>query len=208
MLSGLTIQEFLAKAASNSPVPGGGSVAALSASLAASLTEMVARLTIGKKGYELFEQEMKIIANEAFLLRKKFTQDIDNDANAYNDVMSAYTLPKKTEEETLVRQQTIQDGLKQAALIPLDVAKGAAKLMELTGKTVEKGNKNAITDGAVAAMMAKTAALSALYNVKINLILINDETFVEEISKQVKHLEAEVINREKEIRSLVDLQIR
>ena len=208
MLSGLTIQEFLAKAASNSPVPGGGSVAALSASLAASLTEMVARLTIGKKGYELFEQEMKIIANEAFLLRKKFTQDIDNDANAYNDVMSAYTLPKKTEEETLVRQQTIQDGLKQAALIPLDVAKGAAKLMESTGKTVEKGNKNAITDGAVAAMMAKTAALSALYNVKINLILINDETFVEEISKQVKHLEAEVINREKEIRSLVDLQIR
>ena len=208
MLSGFTIQEFLAKAASNSPVPGGGSVAALSASLAASLTEMVARLTIGKKGYELFEQEMKIIANEAFLLRKKFTQDIDNDANAYNDVMSAYTLPKKTEEETLVRQQTIQDGLKQAALIPLDVAKGAAKLMESTGKTVEKGNKNAITDGAVAAMMAKTAALSALYNVKINLILINDETFVEEISKQVKHLEAEVVNREKEIRSLVDLQIR
>jgi formiminotetrahydrofolate cyclodeaminase len=205
MLSGLTIQEFLAKAASNSPVPGGGSVAALSASLAASLTEMVARLTIGKKGYELFEQEMKIIANEAFLLRKKFTQDIDNDANAYNDVMSAYTLPKKTEEETLVRQQTIQDGLKQAALIPLDVAKSAAKLMELTGKTVEKGNKNAITDGAVAAMMAKTAALSALYNVKINLILINDETFVEEISKQVKHLEAEVVNREKKMLSFVNL---
>ena len=205
MLSGLTIQEFLAKAASNSPVPGGGSVAALSASLAASLTEMVARLTIGKKGYELFEQEMKIIANEAFLLRKKFTQDIDNDANAYNDVMSAYTLPKKTEEETLVRQQTIQDGLKQAALIPLDVAKGAAKLMELTRKAVEKGNKNAVTDGVVGAMMAKTAALAALYNVKINLNTIKDETFVEKVSKQIKKLEAEVVNREKEILSFVNL---
>ena len=205
MLSDLTIQEFLAKAASNSPVPGGGSVAALSASLAASLTEMVARLTIGKKGYELFEQEMKIIAKEAFLFRKKFTQDIDKDANAYNDVMSAYTLPKKTQEETLVRQQTIQDGLKQAALIPLDVAKGAAKLMELTGKAVEKGNKNAVTDGVVGAMMAKTAALAALYNVKINLLLIKDETFVEEISKQVKHLEAQVVNREKEMLSFVNL---
>ncbi|MBW1723978.1 MAG: cyclodeaminase/cyclohydrolase family protein [Deltaproteobacteria bacterium] len=205
MLSDLTIQEFLAKAASNSPVPGGGSVAALSASLAASLTEMVALLTIGKKGYELFEQEMKIIAKEAFLFRKKFTQDIDKDANAYNDVMSAYTLPKKTQEETLVRQQTIQDGLKQAALIPLDVAKGAAKLMELTGKAVEKGNKNAVTDGVVGAMMAKTAALAALYNVKINLLLIKDETFVEEISKQVKHLEAQVVNREKEMLSLVNL---
>jgi formiminotetrahydrofolate cyclodeaminase len=205
MLSDLTIQEFLAKAASNSPVPGGGSVAALSASLAASLTEMVARLTIGKKGYELFEQEMKIIAKEAFLFRKKFIQDIDNDANAYNDVMSAYTLPKKTQEETLVRQQTIQDGLKQAVLIPLDVAKGAAKLMELTGKAVEKGNKNAVTDGVVGAMMAKTAALAALYNVKINLLLIKDETFVEEISKQVKRLEAQVVNREKEMLSLVNL---
>jgi len=205
MLSDLTIQEFLAKAASNSPVPGGGSVAALSASLAASLTEMVALLTIGKKGYELFEQEMKIIAKEAFLFRKKFTQDIDKDANAYNDVMSAYTLPKKTQEETLVRQQTIQDGLKQAALIPLDVAKDAAKLMELTRKAVEKGNKNAVTDGVVGAMMAKTAALAALYNVKINLLLIKDETFVEEISKQVKHLEAQVVNREKEMLSLVNL---
>ncbi len=205
MLSGLTIQEFLAKAASNSPAPGGGSVAALSASLAASLTEMVARLTIGKKGYELFEQEMKIIAKEALLFRKKFIKDIDKDANAYNDVMSAYALPKKTQEETLVRQQKIQDGLKQAALIPLDVARDAAKLMELTRKAVEKGNKNAVTDGVVGAMIAKTAALAALYNVKINLNTIKDESFVEKVSKQIKKLGTQVVNKEKEILSLVNL---
>ncbi|UCD89702.1 MAG: cyclodeaminase/cyclohydrolase family protein [Desulfobacterales bacterium] len=205
MLSGLTIQEFLLKTASHSPVPGGGSVAALSASLAASLTEMVANLTINKKGYEGFEQEMKTIAKEAHQFGKKFAQDIDKDANAYNEVMSAYHLPKDTQEEKKIRQEAIQDGLMQAASIPLDVAKNAAKLMVFAGKAVEQGNKNAITDGAVAAMMAKTAALSALYNVKINLNSITDEIFVEEVSKQIKDLEVDVVNKEKEILSLVDL---
>jgi formiminotetrahydrofolate cyclodeaminase len=205
MFSESTIQEYLEKTASNSPVPGGGSVAALSASLAASLTEMVANLTIGKKGYEAVEQEMKVIAKDARLFRKKLAQDIDKDANAYNDVMSAYKLPKDTPEEKLLRLEAIQDGLKQAASIPFDVAKDAAKLMVLVGKAVKKGNKNAITDGAVAAMMARTAVLSAIYNVKINLKTITDETFVDEISKQVKALEADVANREKEIRLLVNL---
>lgn len=205
MLSGLTIQAFLEQTASNSPVPGGGSVAALSASLAASLTEMVANLTIGKKGYEAVEQEMKTIVKEACLHRKKLAQDIDNDANAYNDVMSAYTLPKNTVEEKQRRQEEIQNRLKQAASIPLDVAKDAAKLMLLIGKVVEKGNKNAVTDGAVAVMMARTAALSALYNVKINLSTIKDEIFVKEAFKQIKKLEAEVVSREKKMLPLVNV---
>ena len=205
MLSDLTIPAFLAKTASNAPVPGGGSVAALSASLAASLTEMVANLTIGKKGYELLEPEMKTIAEEARRFRKKFVKDIDEDANAYQDVMSAYKLPKNTEEETLVRLKAIQDALKQAALIPLGVAKDALKLMVLTQKTVEKGNKNTVTDGAVAALTARTAVLAALYNVKINLKTITDETFVDDVSKQINHLEAEVVNREKEILLRVNL---
>jgi len=205
MLSNSTIQEFLEKTASKSPVPGGGSVAALSASLAASLTEMVANLTIDKKNYKAVEQEMKAIAKDAYLFRKKLAEDIDKDANAYNDVMSAYTLPKNTVSEKERRQEEIQNRLKQAASIPLDVAKDAAKLMLLIEKVVEKGNKNAITDGTVAAMMAKTAVLSAIYNVKINLNTIKDETFVDEISKQIKDLEAEVVNREKVILSLVNL---
>lgn len=205
MLSGLTIQEFLAKTASHSPVPGGGSVAALSGSLAASLTEMVANLTIGKKGYESIQQEMKIIAKDAYRYRKKLAQDIDNDANAYSDVMAAYTLPKSTVEEKQRRQEEIQHRLKQAASIPLDVAKDVAKLMSLIGKVIEKGNKNALTDGAVAVMMARTAVLSALYNVKINLNTIKDDAFIENISNQINKLEADVVNKEKEMLSLVTL---
>lgn len=205
MLADLTIHEFLEKTASHAPVPGGGSIAALSAALAASLTEMVANLTIGKKGYQGVEQEMIDIAKNTHLFRKNIAQYIDNDADAYNEVMTAFKLPRDTEEEKYLRKKTIQEQLKQAALIPLSVAKDAAKLLELAAKVVEKGNKNAVTDGAVAAMMARTAVLSALYNVKINLNSIKDGDFVGRVSKQVQHIEADVIVRENEILSLVDL---
>jgi len=99
MLSKLTIKEFLEKIALESPTPGGGSVAALSASLAASLTEMVANLTIEKKGYGDVEEEMKVVAQDAFQLRSKLVSAIDKDSNAYNDVVTATKLPGDTEAE-------------------------------------------------------------------------------------------------------------
>jgi formiminotetrahydrofolate cyclodeaminase len=207
MLTELTIKEFLEKTASGSPVPGGGSVAALSASLAASLTEMVANLTIGKEGYETVEDEMKAVAQEASKLKLKLTQAIDDDSNAYNDVMSAKRLPKDTEAEKSQREEAIQSGLKKATLIPMSVAKDAARVMELAGKVVASGNKNAITDGAVGIMMAKTAVLSALYNVKINLKTIKDKAFTDRTSKKVEEMETKALDREKELLSAVDLYL-
>jgi len=205
MLAELTIKEFLKKTASGSPVPGGGSVAALSAALAASLTEMVANLTIGKKGYEAVADEMKAVAQDALQFKHKLVQAIDNDSDAYKDVISAIRLPGNTETEKSHRKKTIQNGLKQAVLIPMAVAEDATHVMELAGKTVAKGNKDTITDGAVGVMMAKTAVLSALYNVKINLISIKDNVFIDEISKQVKDLETNALDREKALLSSVDL---
>jgi formiminotetrahydrofolate cyclodeaminase len=205
MLAELTIKEFLEKTASGFPVPGGGSVAALSAALAASLTEMVAKLTIGKEGYETVADEMKAVAQEASKLRLKLVQAIDNDSNAYNDLMSAKRLPKNTEAEKSQREEAIQSGLKKATLIPMSVAEDAARMMELAGKVVVSGNKNAITDGAVGVMMAKTAILSALYNIKINLISIKDKAFIDKISKQVEEMETKALDREKELLSNVDL---
>ena len=93
MLSELTIKEFLEKIASEFPTPGGGSVAALSAALAASLTEMVANLTIGKKGYDDVEDEMKAVAQDALKLKNKLVSAIDNDSDSYKDVMTAIKLP-------------------------------------------------------------------------------------------------------------------
>lgn len=200
MLRDLTIPEFLEKTASNTPVPGGGSVAALSAAVAASLAEMVAHLSIGKKGLEAAGDEMKAIISMASAYRETLLHDIDRDSDAFNQVMAAFKLPKNTAEEVKQRHLAIQEGLKTAALVPLRVAKDAFKILEMAGTVVIKGNKNAVTDGVVAAMMARTAVLSALYNVKINLASIKDNAFVNEVSKQVRELETETESKEKEIR--------
>jgi formiminotetrahydrofolate cyclodeaminase len=206
-LADLSIKEFLAKTASNSPVPGGGSIAALSAAIAASLSEMVANLTIGRRGFEAIEEEMREIVKDAFQYRERLIRYIDKDSNAYNDVMAAFKLPKGTEHERNNREETIQEALKNAALVPLDVAKDAFKIIELAEKVVKQGNKNAITDVAVATMMARTAVLSALYNVKINLASIKDTEFVEVIREEIKNMESEIVNRESEILSDVSMHL-
>lgn len=197
--------QFLERTASGAPVPGGGSIAALCAAVSASLSEMVANLTIGRKGFEAIEYEMKEIAKDAFNYREKLVYDIDRDSDAFNDVVSAYKLPKSTEENRSNRNRAIQQGLKNAVIVPLSVAKDALRLMELAARVVENGNKNAVTDGAVAAMMARTSVLSALYNVKINLLSITDKAFVKDVAKQIKHMEKHTQEREKEILSAIDL---
>ena len=204
MLSNLRIMQFLERTASGAPVPGGGSIAALCAAVSASLSEMVANLTIGRKGFEAIEYEMKEIAKDAFNYRGKLVYDIDRDSDAFNDVVSAYKLPKSTEENRSNRDRAIQQGLKSAVIVPLGVAKDALRLMELAARVVENGNKNAVTDGAVAAMMARTSVLSALYNVKINLLSITDKAFVKDVAKQIKHMEKHTQEREKEILSAID----
>ena len=201
----LNLKDFLARTASGSPVPGGGSIAALSAAIAASLSEMVAHLTIGKKGYETLEKEMQDIAKDAFQYRERFIKTIDRDSDAYNDVLTAFQLPKGTDQEQTHRKRAIQEALKEAALVPLDVAREAFKVIELAGKVLKQGNKNAVTDAAVAVMMARTAVLSALYNVKINLALIKDTNFIKDVGKEVTHVESEIIQRERELLSHVSI---
>ena len=199
------IMEYLAKAAAGTAVPGGGSVAALNGALAAGLTEMVANLTVGKKGYEAVEEDMKALADKASQLRNKLTAAIDQDADAYTEVMAAYKLPKTTDEETSLRKQKIQDAIKHAALVPLEVARDALAVIDLAGRAIRKGNKNAASDGAVAAMNARTAALAAIYNVKINLSSIQDHSFVEKLAQEVEDLQNQVTEKENEALSYVKI---
>ena len=205
MLANLKITQYLEKAAAGTAVPGGGSVAALNAALAAGLTEMVANLTIGKKGYEAVAEEMKDIAGKATELRAKLTAAIDRDAEAYSEVMAAFKLPKATDPEKEVRKLEIQQAFKHAALVPMEVANHAVKVIELAGRAVDSGNKNAVTDGVVAAMNARTAALAALYNVKINLGSIEDDEFVKKLTREVNDLEKQARDKEKEILSYVKI---
>jgi len=199
------ITEYLDKAAAGTAVPGGGSVAALNAALAAGLTEMVANLTVGKKGYAAVEEEMQALAAMARQLRNKLTKAIDRDADAYTEVMAAYKLPKTTADEIALRNQKIQYAIKHAALVPLEVARDALAVIELADTAIHKGNKNAASDGAVAAMNARTAALAAIYNVKINLGSLEDERFVQELGREVTELQNRVVKLENEALSNVDV---
>jgi len=199
LLVNLKITEYLEKAAAGTAIPGGGSVAALNAALAAGLTEMVANLTIGKKGYEAVTEEMNDIVGKSTELREKLTAAIDRDAEAYSEVMAAFKLPKATDQEKGLRNSAIQKAFKHAALVPLEVANQAVKVMDLAGRAVAGGNKNAVTDGLVAAMNARTAALAALYNVKINLVSIDDDEYVKKLVREINDLEQQARKKEKEI---------
>ncbi|PKM96082.1 MAG: methenyltetrahydrofolate cyclohydrolase [Firmicutes bacterium HGW-Firmicutes-1] len=205
MLIDKTIVEFLNETASSNPVPGGGSIAAQSGATAAALVEMVANLTIGKKAYEKVSDEMIQVAQKAGLLRAELVKEIDRDSDAFNEVMAAYKLPKDTKEDQEFRSDKIQESTKYAALVPLEVARKSYEIINLSREVVAKGNKNAVTDGIVSAMMARTSALSAIYNVKINLSSIKDDDFVERASREINEIEAYVRTVEKEIIESVQL---
>ena len=194
-----TLEEFTEITASNEPVPGGGSVAAYSGALASALSEMVANLTMNKKKYENVEKEMKEIAEKSKKIRAKMMDNIEKDSLAFNEVMKSYKLPKNSDEEIEMRTKEIQNSLINAAEVPLEVAKESYEILELAEIVVKKGNKNAVTDGLVSAMMARTAVLSALLNVKINLKSIKDKKYVEKTNDIVRNLEAMTIKKEKEI---------
>jgi formiminotetrahydrofolate cyclodeaminase len=205
LLKDLTITEFLEQTASAEPLPGGGCTAALSAALAASLTEMVANLTIGRKEFQAVEDEMKKIAQAAADLREKLQNDIDNDAQAYREVLAAFKLPKNTDDEKKQRSSTIQQAFKTAAMVPLGVARDALKIMDLASRAIAQGNQNAVSDGAVGVLASRTAALAALYNVKINLSAVRDPGFVEELTRESENLESQVIKKEKDILAHINI---
>jgi len=199
LMKNMTLVDFAAKVASDSPVPGGGSMAAVCGALSAALAEMVANLTIGKKKYIEVETEMKEIVIKAVSLREKLLDDIQRDSDSYDKVMASYKMPKETEDEKNARQKAIQESLKLAASVPLDIAETSFEILPLTDSVVSKGNANAVTDGLVACMMARTAVLSALFNVKINLDSINDVEYVNVMRAKVNELELKTTEYEKKV---------
>lgn len=205
MLATTSVTDYLAKTASGEPLPGGGSSAALSAALGAALMEMVANLTIGRKGFEAVDAEMRSVGQRAAALRAKLTLDIDRDSDAYTRVLAAFKLAKETKVQKANRTQAIQDAFKQAALVPLGVARDALLVMELGRAAIAKGNPNAASDGAAGVLAARMAVRTAVYNVRINLNSIRDEAFSAELRREAARLEAEAEAKEKEILALLNL---
>lgn len=196
--SSLNLQDFSDSLSSNSPAPGGGSVSAIAGNTAASLIQMVAGLTKGKN-YAAVTAEMKEITDKTEELRHAFFQAADEDSESFQQVMDAFALPKDSEREKQIRGETIQEKMKQAALVPFQTAEMGVSLFPLIQEVIQKGNKNAITDALVASLCATTAVLGAACNVQINLQSIEDEAFASEYSKKIKRMVQEVLRVEKEI---------
>ncbi len=198
-LQDVTVKEFLEKTAANEAVPGGGSSSALNAAIASALGEMVANLTIGKKKYAGVEERMRELAARMSAYRSRFVNDIDRDADAYRQVMEAYRLPRESGEEIKVRDEKIQQAMKSASLVPMEVAENALEMLMLLAETMEKGNSNAVTDGLVGAMTCRTAIMGALFNVRTNLGGITDESFVGLMNEKCDRMEREALTKEEEL---------
>ena len=191
MLTSKSINEFLNELASNSPAPGGGSISALSGALSAGLTSMVCRLTIGKKKYADVQEEMGKILEESERLRNRLTLLIDEDTAAFNEVMTAFALPKASAEQQETRINAIQTATKKASLVPLEVMGLSASAASLAKCVSEKGNTNSITDAGVACLAATTAYRGAMMNVLVNLSSIKDHEFVESTRQSVEKILAD-----------------
>lgn len=204
-LKKLTVEGFINETASSSPAPGGGSIAALNAASSAALIAMVAQLTLGKEKYAASQEEMQEVAGKASALKDQFLAFIDEDSSAFNKIMAAFKLPKDTDEAKKARSAAIQDATKEAALVPFKVGQTANELFALAEAVILRGNPNAVTDGAVAAMNARAAVRGAFLNVKINLGSIKDELFVEELKRRMAEIEADVDAREQALLQKVKL---
>lgn len=184
--SGLTPKAFLDATAAGTATPGGGAVAALAGALAAALTEMMARLTIGKKKYAEVEAEMKDIVARAERIRAELTAAIDADSAAFDDVLTVMKLPKDTPEQKTARDQRIQLATQRATEVPLSVARACVDMLELIHVVAAHGNVNAMSDAATAAHMARAAIESAGMNIRINAASLGNkeqvDTYIEELS--------------------------
>lgn len=159
---------FLDKLAAGSATPGGGSAAAFAGAMAASLVEMVAKLSMGKEKYREIEPRMKEIELEAQKLRERLDKAVDEDALAYEGVMNAFRMPRDSEGEQELRTESITSAISQAATVPLFVAAMALRTMELAFEIARDGNFNAISDAGTSGAMASAAVKSASMNVRIN----------------------------------------
>lgn len=199
-----TVEEFLYELASKAPVPGGGSVSALSGALAAGLVTMVCDLTIGKKQYAEVEEEIRRHREEAEKLRLRLQGLIQADVEAYGRLAAAYKLPRETEEEQADRYAAIQEATMEATRVPLEIAEAARQVVELAGPVAEKGSRLAVSDAGIAALLGEAAVHSALLNVKINLPTIEDETFASEVRRRMKKVLAGLDERRGAILRIVE----
>ena len=187
-LMSMSAQGFVNELSTNSPAPGGGSVSALAGSLGAALSSMVAALTHEKKGFIALKPEMDKIGVEAQTIKDRLSFLVDEDTNAFNNVMEANRMPASNDDEAKVKDRAIRKANEYAIDVPYEVANLCKRVIELADILVEKGNPNSVSDAGVAGEVALAGLRGASMNVLINLPSIDDEEYRSEKRKEVDGL--------------------
>ena len=187
-ISEKTCIEFVDVLASKSAVPGGGGAAALVGAIGMALGSMVCNLTIGKKKYAEYEDSVKEILVKAEEIEKKLLSMIDEDAENFLPLSKAYGLPTSTEEEKKVKDETMENALKLACEVPINIVKVCFDAIKLHEDLVDKGSRLAISDVGVGVQCLRAAILSGQLNVVININSIKDIEYVEKVRKEVNYL--------------------
>lgn len=203
----LTCTGFCEETASESPAPGGGSVSAYMGALAASLGTMVANLTGGKAAYDDEWEKFSDVAVHGQQLKNDLLHLVDEDTNAFNKIMNAFGLPKKSDEEKAARSAAIQEATKFATEVPFQTMQKSFEAFEVCRAMVEWGNPASVTDGGVGALAARSAVMGAHLNVKINASSLKDEAFKNDILAKAAAIEAAAIKEEAEILAIVNQKI-
>jgi formiminotetrahydrofolate cyclodeaminase len=188
MITQRPLGTFLDELASGAPTPGGGSAAAIMGAMGAALISMVCNVTIGKKGHEAVEAEMKSVRDESEKLRLRLTSMVAEDIAAFDGLMAAYRLPKLTEEDKSRRAAAIQSSLRAATDTPLACARACAEVVALSKRAGEKGYAGVISDAGVGVLAANTALRSAALNVYINAPSLKDRAFADAATAELEQL--------------------
>ncbi|MFD3166191.1 cyclodeaminase/cyclohydrolase family protein [Herpetosiphon sp. NSE202] len=202
------ITEFLDQLATKEPVPGGGSVAAVSGAMAAGLISMVCSLTLGKKKYAEVEDEIRGLMDRSESLRRELQELAEADVEAFRRLSVAYKLPRETSADIAIRRDAIQAATRIATDVPLRTAQAAAAILPLCSPAAQKGNSAAVSDVGVAVLLAQAAVRSALLNVEINLNSLEDQFYVRETRAEVAKLTATLHEDTEAIMALVNQQLQ
>jgi len=207
-LKDMTVKDFLDELASESPAPGGGSVAALAGAMGASLAAMVASLTFDKKGFEAERPLMNELGEKAQRLKVDLLKAVDDDTEAFNSIIAAMRLPKGSDEESRARDRAILEASKEATLVPFAVMKKALASLDVIEQVAEKGNPNSLSDAGVAGLMALACGEGAYFNVLINLDGFDKEDkesqkFVRSTEKEASEVMEKLRNRAEHVRRSV-----
>jgi len=200
----MTLTDFANETSSESPAPGGGSIAAYSGTLGVALGTMVANLSAHKRGWDDRWEEFSEWGVKGLAYQNELLQLVDEDTNAFNKIIDAVRMPKGTDAEKITRHQAMQDATKYAVEVPLKVAQTCVSSMEVMVAMAEIGNPNSVTDAGVGALCARTGALGAIMNVKINLGDIEDQGWKQEILSQCASIEREAEATERKVRDIVE----